>query len=304
MMPRELAVPVTVGAVALLLAPIPFLVGPFWQSLLVNILMYTALATAWAIFSGPTRYVSLATAAFFGLGAYTMAFLGEVLPLPLVFLVAAVGGAAVAAIVGLSTLRLSGVYFVVFTFGLAELIRQLVTYFEAKFGGTVGRFVFVDIAPRDIYWLLLATCVAVFLMGWWIGRSRLGWALRAIGEDETAARHAGVNATRAKVLVFTLSAMTMSVVGAIMAPRWTYMDPTIAFNPIISFQVLIMALLGGASRLYGPVLGVVPLAILFELLQANFPNAFSVWLGLVFLGVVYVLPHGVAGLLAQWRPAR
>ncbi len=64
----------------------------------------------------------------------------------------------------------------------------------------------------------------------------------------------------------------MTLIGAIMAPRWTYIDPAIAFNPMISFQVLIMALLGGAHRLCGPVLGVVPLALLFELLSAHFPN--------------------------------
>lgn len=271
--------------------------GAFWQSLLINILMYTALATAWALFSGPTRYVSLATAAFFGLGAYTMAFLGEAMPLPAVYLAAVVIGAVVAAIVGLSTLRLSGVYFVIFTFGLAELIRQLVTWAEAKFGGTVGRFVFVPVSPADIYFMLIGACALVFALGWWVQRSRLGWALRAIGEDETVARHAGIDVTRAKVLLFTLSASMMSLVGCIMAPRWTYIDATIAFNPIISFQVLIMALLGGAARLYGPVLGVVPLAILFELLQANFPNHFSILLGTVFLAVVYLVPRGVAGVL-------
>ncbi|MBW8267953.1 branched-chain amino acid ABC transporter permease [Caldovatus aquaticus] len=300
---RDPAVPIAVLVAALALAPLPLLLGPFWQSLLVNVLMYAALATAWALFSGPTRYVSLATAAFFGIGAYTTAFLGEALPLPLVYPAAALAGAVVAAVVGLSTLRLSGVYFVIFTFGLAELIRQLVTYAEARLGGTVGRFVFVDVTPRGIYWLLLAVCVLVFLVGWWIGRSRLGWALRAIGDDEIAARHCGVDTTRTKVAVFAISATLISLVGAIMAPRWTYIDPAIAFNPILSFQVLIMALLGGAGRLFGPLLGVVPLAVLFELLQANFPNAFSVLLGLVFLGVVYLLPRGVVGLIEQGRGA-
>jgi branched-chain amino acid transport system permease protein len=291
--------PAVVIGVAGVLALVQGQVSPFWQSLLINILMYTALATAWGLFSGPTRYVSLATAAFFGLGAYTMAFLGERMPLPAVYLTAILAGGAVALVVGLSTLRLSGVHFVIFTFGLTELIRQVVTWSEARFGGTVGRFVFVDVTQRDIYFLLLATCVAVFLLGWWVQRSRLGWALRAIGEDETVARHAGVDVTRAKLLVFTLSASVMALVGCIMAPRWTYIDATIAFNPIISFQVLIMALLGGAGRLHGPVLGVVPLAILFELLQANFPNTFSILLGVVFLAVVYLVPRGVAGLVEK-----
>jgi branched-chain amino acid transport system permease protein len=291
--------PVAVLAAAAGLFTVQPLLGPFWQSLLINILMYGALATAWGLFSGPTRYVSLATAAFFGLGAYTMAFLGEAWPLPLVYAAAAAIGAVVAALVGLSTLRISGVHFVIFTFGLAELIRQLVTWAEATYGGTVGRFVFVPVSTADIVVLLIAATAAVLLTGWWIGRSRLGWALRAIGEDEMVARHAGIDATRAKIAAFVVQAAFMALIGCIMAPRWTYIDATIAFNPVISFQVLIMALLGGAGRLLGPLLGTIPLVILFELLQANFPNSFSVLLGLVFLAVVYLLPRGIAGLLER-----
>lgn len=298
---RDWIFPLVVLGGAAIVATLPAVAGSYWMALLVNILMYSVLATAWALFSGPTHYVSLATAAFFGLGAYTMAFLGEKLPLPLVYPAAALIGAVIATIVGLSTLRLSGVYFVVFTFGLAELVRQLVTWAEAKFGGTVGRFVFIDVNQQGIFWMLLGLLALVLLVGYAIQRSRLGWALRAIGEDETVARHSGVNTTFSKVAVFVVSATFMTVVGAIMAPRWTYIDPSIAFNPIISFQVLIMALLGGAARLYGPILGVVPLAILFEILQANFPNSFSILLGLTFLVIVYFVPNGVVGLIDQGR---
>jgi branched-chain amino acid transport system permease protein len=302
-MPKDFWLPLIAIAVAALLAPLPVIAGSYWMALLVNILMYATLATAWALFSGPTRYVSLATAAFFGLGAYTMAFLGEKLPLPLVYGAAGLIGAAVAFVVGLSTLRLSGVYFVIFTFGLAELVRQLVTWAEAKFGGTVGRFVFIDVTQQGIYWMLLGLLLIIVLVGFLIARSRLGWALKAIGEDETVARHSGIDTTVSKVAVFVVSATFMTLVGAIMAPRWTYIDPSIAFNPIISFQVLIMALLGGAARLYGPILGVVPLAILFEILQARFPNHFSILLGLAFLGIVYFVPNGIVGLVDQGRDA-
>ncbi len=298
---RDWIFPLVVLGGAAILAPLPAVAGSYWMALLVNILMYAVLATAWALFSGPTHYVSLATAAFFGLGAYTMAFLGEKLPLPLVYPAAALIGAVIATVVGLSTLRLSGVYFVIFTFGLAELVRQLVTWGEAKFGGTVGRFVFIDVTQQGIFWMLLGLLALVLLTGYAIQRSRLGWALRAIGEDETVARHSGIDTTFSKVAVFVVSATFMTVVGAIMAPRWTYIDPSIAFNPIISFQVLIMALLGGAARLYGPILGVVPLAILFEILQANFPNSFSILLGLTFLVIVYFVPNGMVGLIDQGR---
>src|SRR5262249_6443509 len=90
-------------------------------------------------------------------------------------------------------------------------------------------------------------------------------------------------------------ALFMTLTGAVMAPRWTYIDPAIAFSPMLSFEVVIMALLGGAGALFGPVLGAVPLVLLFEVLTANFPNYFSILLGVVFVLIVSVLPRGVAG---------
>jgi branched-chain amino acid transport system permease protein len=280
-----------------LLAGLPFAVADYGLSLAINIVSYTVLATAWSLFSGPTRYVSLATVAFFGIGAYTTAVFVETLAWPLVLLIAMVVGSIVAAIVGLATLRLSGVYFVIFSFGLAELVRQLVTWFEVNKTRTLGRYVFADITAAQIYWQLLALAVLVFAVGFLIGRSRLGLALRAIGDDETVARHSGIDVTRAKVALFVLSTVFMTLTGAIMAPRWTYIDPAIAFNPVVSFTVLIMALLGGVHRLYGPVLGVVPLALLLEYLLARFPNHFSIMVGIVFMVIVYVIPRGVVGLV-------
>lgn len=289
--------------VVAVLATVPLFADGYYLSLGLSLLNYTVLATAWAMFSGPTRYVSLATVAFFGIGAYAVAVLGEVLPWPLVLLVAAVVGTAVALMVGLSTLRLTGVHFVVFTFGLAELIRQLVTWYEVNVTRALGRYVFVDVTQDQIYWQMLALAAAVFLVGWLVQRSRLGFALRIIGDDETVARHVGIDTTIAKVALFALSAVFMTLAGAIMAPRWTYIDPAIAFNPMVSFQVLIMALLGGAGRLYGPLLGVIPLTLLFEFLIARFPNHFSIILGLAFLAIVYLVPNGVAGLVGR-RAAR
>jgi branched-chain amino acid transport system permease protein len=282
-------------------AALPFLDTGFWLALAISIAQYAVLATAWAMFSGPTRYVSLATAAFFGIGAYTVAVLGEVLPWSLVLLVTGFIGAVLSLLVGFATLRLSGVYFVVFTFGLAELIRQLVTWFEVNVTRSMGRYVFVEISQAQIYWQLLALFGALLALGTWLARSRLGFALRVIGEDETVARHVGIDTAHAKVALFALSSVFMALTGAVMAPRWTYLDPAIAFNPSISFTVLIMALLGGTRSLLGPLLGVIPLAMLFEVLTARFPNHFSILVGIVFLLVVYALPQGVTGLLARMR---
>jgi branched-chain amino acid transport system permease protein len=294
--------PVILVAGALLgLGLVPFLGSSYHLAVAIGVLSQLVLATAWALFSGTTRYVSLATVAFFGIGAYTVAVLGEVLAWPLVLLTATAIGIAIAVMVGLSTLRLSGVYFVIFSFGLAELIRQLVTWFEVNVSQSVGRYVFIDITQESIFWHLFALAALVFLVGWLIQRSRLGLALRVIGDDETVARHCGIDTTRAKLLLFAVSAAFMTLTGAIMGPRWTYLDPTIAFNPVVSFQVLIMALLGGAHRLWGPLLGVIPLTILFEVLGANFPNYFSILLGLVFMLIVYGVPNGVAGLMERTK---
>ncbi|MBR1149369.1 branched-chain amino acid ABC transporter permease [Bradyrhizobium sp. JYMT SZCCT0428] len=290
------------------LALLPVYVDAYYLALAIGLLQFTVLATAWGLFSGPTRYVSLATTAFFGVGAYTVAVLGELLPWPLVLLIATAIGAVMAVVVGLSTLRLSGLHFVIFTFGLAELIRQLVIWFEVNKSRVLGRYVFVDITQKDIYWQLLALAVAVFVIGWLIERSRLGFALRIIGEDETVAKHCGINVTVAKVTLFTISAVFMTLVGAIMAPRWTYIEPSIVFNATISFEVVIMALLGGAHRLWGPALGAIPLTLLFEFLAARFPTASTLIMGVIFLLIVYALPAGVVGLWdnfrRQWRPRR
>ncbi|GEQ73913.1 branched-chain amino acid ABC transporter permease [Comamonas testosteroni] len=290
-----------VSAAALLgLALLPrWLTDEYYLSLMISILMYCVLATAWALFSGPTRYISLATVAFFGMGAYVTAVFGESLPWAAVLGIAAGVGLVMALIVGLSTLRLSGVYFVIFSFGLAELVKQLVTWWEVNITKDLGRYVFVEITQLDIYWQLLAMLALVLALRALINRSRLGLALRVIGEDETVATHVGINTTTAKLLLFAVSAVFITVTGAIMAPRWTYIDPSIAFAPAVSFQTLIMALLGGAGALFGPILGAVPLVLLFEYLGANFPNHFSILLGLVFIVIVYFIPQGLSGVLAK-----
>jgi branched-chain amino acid transport system permease protein len=288
------------AAVIALLAFVPKFAGGYQLALGISLLYFTVLAVAWALFSGPTHYISLATVAFFGIGQYTVAVAGEWMPWPAVVAVAALIGIAVALVVGLSTLRLSGIYFVIFTFGLSELLRQIVSWYEININRSVGRYIFLSITTEQIYWQLLALVALVLLVGWLITRSRLGLALRVIGNDEVVARHAGIDTTQVKLAMFAISALFMTVTGAIMAPRWTYIDPAIAFSPMLSFEVVIMALLGGAATLFGPVLGAVTLALMFEVLTAKFPNHFSILLGVVFVLIVYVLPRGVIGLF----PAR
>jgi branched-chain amino acid transport system permease protein len=267
----------------------------------VTIAMYTVLSTSWALFSGPTHYISLATAAFFGLGTYTTALgiengLNYWLTLP----IAAVLGAVVAGLVGLATLRLSGVYFVIFTLGLSELVRQLVTWGQ-NVSGQKGLYVLTDLTETHIYWQLVALAAIVYLAGWAIGRSRLGFALRIIGDDEEVARHSGINTARAKVILFMVSGAVASVVGGILAPRYIYIEPALAFTPMLSFLVVIMALLGGLGRLWGPIVGVIPFTFLWEAISASFPSQTTLLLGVSFLIIVYLLPKGFVGLIEAIR---
>ena len=151
------------AAIVALLAFVPQVASGYQLALGISLLYLTVLATAWALFSGPTHYISLATVAFFGIGAYTVAVIGEIMPWPAVLAIAGLLGIAVALVVGLSTLRLSGIYFVIFTFGLSELIRQLVTWYEVNVHRSVGRYIFLSITQQQIYWQLLALAALVLL---------------------------------------------------------------------------------------------------------------------------------------------
>lgn len=289
------------AVIATAAALLPLFDQGFYLSISVNIMLYAALCTAWALFSGPTHYVSLATAAFYGLGTYSVGLGIDILPYPALVAIAAAIGAAAAGLVGAATLRISGVYFVIFTFGLAEFVRQVVTWTQTKFATAIGLYVFTELAEQQIYWMLLALTVAVFLTGFLINRSRLGFAMNIIGNDETVARHVGIDTARAKVTLFMISGAFIAIAGAIMAPRYSYIEPPSAFNPMISFLVVIMALLGGTRRLWGPLVGVIPFTIIMDFVSSRFPNHTMIVIGLAFLAIVYLIPHGVTGLIEQLR---
>lgn len=305
---REWQVAMLGALVLAALAFLPSLDQGYYLSLTLNIVMYVVLCTAWTLFSGPTHYISLATAAFFGVGTYTVALGLDLLPFPLLVLLAALFGGLLAALVGLMTLKLSGIYFVIFTLGLAELVRQVITWLQTKFGSAIGLYVLTDFREAHIYWMLLALAVLVYLTGWLVNRSRLGFAMRIIGDDETVARHVGIDTARAKILLFMISGAFIGVVGAILAPRFSYVQPPSAFSPMISFQVVIMALLGGTKRLWGPLVGVVPFTILFDQVTAYFPNHTSLVIGIAFMAIVYLVPTGIVGrieeAIARARAAR
>ncbi len=285
-----------------LAALIPLAGSDFWLSISVTIATYMVLATSWALFSGPTHYISLATGAFYGVGMFVVGGGIEVLPYWVLVGLAAVIGAVLSALIGLATLRVSGVYFVIFTLGLAEFIRQIVTWVQTTMGSSSGLYVLTDITEPLIYWELLILGAVVYLLGWWINRSRLGFALRIIGNDEMVAVHSGINTAYAKIILFIISGTVATIVGALLAPRLSYIESNIAFSPMLSFIVVITALLGGAHRLWGPIVGVIPFMLVWDFLTATFPNQTTLMLGICFLLIVYAIPNGFAGLLEKYLP--
>ncbi|MDW8068729.1 MAG: branched-chain amino acid ABC transporter permease [Anaerolineae bacterium] len=283
-----------------LLATFPLYASVYSMTLLTDILMFVVLALSWALFSAPTGYISLAPAAFFGVGIYTSAILGRQWPLPLTI---ALGGAisfCLALLVGALTLRLKGIYFAMFTFGLVELIKHFWLWFEIRFTGTRGRFVAV-VDQQTIYFTMLASFVLLLLTTHLIRRSRWGLALRSIGECEEAAAHIGVNVNALKTITFAISAIFMGAAGAIIATRWTYVDPYIAFNPLYSFMAVLMALFGGMGHPYGPVLGAAIFAYLEEVLLTRFPYYYMLIFGVVLIITVLYLPEGLIGLMMRIR---
>ena len=280
--------------VALLAAPV-FLSSSYLRSLALAILADVALSVAWAFFSGPTRYLSLATGAFFGAGAYTTAVIGARLAWPLPVVAGALVGAVLALVVGVLALRLRGPYFAIFTFGLAELAKHTLIWYETAVTGTVGRLLLAPPGPWTLYYTVLALAGLAVATALLLRRSPAGYALAGVGADEERAETLGIHTTLVKIGVFTLSAAFMGAVGATMAPRWTYLDPQV-FNPFVSFQVVIMALLGGATSIWGPIVGAVFIGLASEILLLKFRYFYMLGLGLTLIVVVLVLPSGLMGL--------
>ncbi len=286
--------------ILVLLASLSLYASTYTVILVTDILMYVILTLSWVLFSAPTGYISLAPAAFFGVGIYTSAILGSRLPLPIVILAGGLASFCLALLVGALTLRLRGVYFAMFTFGLVELIKYFLLWYEVKFTGTRGRFV-VLVDNTTIYYVMLIILVLLLLATYLIRRSRFGLALQSIGQCEEAAAHIGINVNVLKTVVFAISGTFIGAAGAIMATRWTYIDPYIAFNPLFSFMPVLMAIFGGLGQLYGPVLGAAIFAYLEEILITRFPYYYMLIFGVVLIVTILYLPEGLVGLMQRVR---
>jgi len=263
---------------------------------LTTVLIYVVLAVSWAMFSGTTGYMSLAPAAFFGLGIYTMALLQKELPF---FLIIPIGGLvsfAFALLVGLVTLRLRGIYFAIFTFGLVVFMTEIIQFLETRLWGQHGQHI-TPIDNETLLYTMLGLVVVTVLATYFIRRSRYGLALLSIGGNEEAAEHMGINTTRTKVFIFAVSSMFMGAAGVIAAPGLIYVNANIAFSLFYSFMPILMAVFGGMGQLYGPVVGAVIFGYLEKTLRAQLYSYFMLGFGIILVAVILFLPNGIAGLV-------
>jgi len=284
---------------------LPHYGSEFVVSLALSCLMYTALSSSWGLFCGTTRYLSLATSAFFGIGAYTSALALEQVSWGAAIALGAGIAAAVAVVMGAAVLHLRGTYFAVLTFGMTELIRHAVTYWEKQVTGTVGRVLMVVPERDTIYLTVLGLAVTAVLASILIRRSRFGLAMSGIGSDEQRAQTLGVNTRLVKIGGFALTAAFAGAVGAAMSVRWTYIDPHTVFNPFIGFQTVLIALIGGAATLWGPLIAAVVFSLLAETLRLQAPHVYMMSLGALLILCVLYLPGGLASLrwstFGLWR---
>lgn len=288
------------------LATVPFWGTGYGIAFSLLLLVSAGLALSWNLISGLTGYVSFGHAAFFGSGAYAAALL--ITDLHWHWLPASFAGgclaAALALPVGAILLRLKGAFFAVSMLGLAEILRYLTGQWSSLTGGGKGVYLPPVNTLTAVYFVILGVTATVFAVTSYILRHPMGVKLRAIRDDEVAARCLGVDTTRLKVLAFVLSAFFPGVLGGLYGWYVTYIEPDSVFNAGISLNMLVMTFFGGAGTLWGPVVGAALLEVVKEYLWATLPSVYMIIFGVLLVLNIVVLPKGlVVWLGARGRPA-
>lgn len=287
------------GVWVLVLAAAPFYADNYIVRLATFVCMYSALALSWNFIGGMAGYPSFATAAFMGLGAYAGALSQKHgLPLPLAWAFATVFVAAFAALLGWAILRMRGHYFAIGSISMVEVLRLVISSWEKFTGGGDGLNVTLvaggpDFVARLFLWVMLGIMLLVFAVTIAVDRGRLGFGLRCIQQNEDAANMVGVDTTAYKIAGFTLSAMFCGTVGAVYASWVAYIDPTDSFSILLTLKVPVMALLGGAGTVFGPVVGAAAFVIMEEFIWARFLQYHHAILGLVIVFLIFFLPGGL-----------
>ena len=293
---------------------LPYLVASdFWLGFCIAVLISTLTGAAWNVLGGFGGQFSFGHAAFFGAGAYAAAVLQVSFGVNawVAFAAAAPVGAAVAFVIGYLSFRsgLRGSYFALITLAFAEVLRILVSVADVT-GGGVGLYLPLKVGIANLqfatktgyYYLALVLAAGAVLIGWLLERSRLGAWLLAIRENEDAARALGVDTFACKLRAIALSGAMTGLAGAFYADYYLYLDPSVAFGPGVSVEILLAPIVGGLGTVWGPFVGAAALHGAGELARRLMGDAPG--LGLIFYGVLLVLmvkflPDGLIGLLER-----
>lgn len=289
----------------IVLAAMPWFASPSIVQFGINMLLLAALAQGWNIIGGYTGYASFGNSVFYGLGSYgtAVAMLRWNLPFGVGLVIGTVIAVVFAALFGRAILRLRGHYFAICTLGLAEVMTAIVSNLEIT-GRNAG--LVLPLLRSDILFfeLSLALMVVATLIVLWISRSRFGFGLIAIRENEEAAAAMGVDTTRYKVLAFSLSAAVTALAGGIHAYWITFIDPVSAFDIGLNVKMIIVAVFGGAGSVLGPVLGSFVLSGISEMLSTYISTLASLFFGAVIVVAIVFMPRGVADLIRRFDKYR
>lgn len=268
----------------------------------INTLLLAVLAQGWNIIGGYAGYASFGNSVFYGLGSYGVAIAMAQWELP--FAAGLALGAALAVIfavvLGLPVLRLRGHYFAIATLALAQVMTAIVSNI-----GLAGQNIGLVLPPLNndtlFYELALGLLALATLTVAWLTRSRFGFGLIAIRENEEGAAVMGVNTTLYKVAAFTISGVFSALAGGIHAYWITFLDPESAFDISLNVKMIIMAVFGGAGTVLGPVVGAFSLSAISELLSSEITSVAGLFFGVVIVAAVVLMPRGLADLLRHAR---
>jgi branched-chain amino acid transport system permease protein len=312
-MPRgkgvNLAIALPIALILAVLAVTPLFASIYYLSILTDMLVWLALSVSWQLFSGSTNYISLGSAAFFGVGWYVAAEYLDlsimtshypVLPLPVIVLLAGLITFVLALAMGFVTLRLRGIYFVILTFAISQVAMAIISAYEAGITHTLGILTPI-FSTQTTYYTMFICAFAILLFVVLLRRSKFGLGLKMIGQSEEAAAHVGVNTGLYKILGFAISAMLMGFVGGCYAISTTYVNATIAFDFSYSLYPVIMTLLGGVGTILGPIIGSVTISSLSDYLSVTLGRYFLLILGLILIIIVLLMPDGIMGMVEKAR---
>ena len=286
---------ILLGAVA------PLAISGYWLRLITFIFMWIGLAGSLNLLTGYTGYLDFGHVAFFGIGAYTTGVLMVKLGMPFfpAMFIGAIFASILALLVGIPTMRLRGAYFAIAMLAFAEAMKQVALEFEGITGGGNGLSLPIYTNYPFFYYMMFSVVLLIIGTTFWFEKSKFGKALMAIREAELAAEVSGVNTFYCKLIAFGISAFTAGMIGGIYAYWMTFLYPGDAFNVLLTVRMIIMAFLGGAGTLLGPVIGAAFLAAIEEILWAEFKYTYLIIVGFIVVLVVLVLPRGLMGLFRQ-----